>query len=69
MRETGQNVITIETRVERLWCEFTEAKRRAMQPGATVDDGIAAGRAWSSFLSEFVGHDPVKQAVHERSRG
>ncbi|WP_141339719.1 hypothetical protein [Bradyrhizobium sp. USDA 3458] len=53
----------LETRVDRLWREFCEARATALESNS-ISDGIAAGRAWSRFLSEFVGDRETRSAVH-----
>lgn len=53
----------LETRVERLWREFCEARAHALGSNS-IDDGVAAGRAWSRFLAEFVGDRETRTAVH-----
>ncbi|MDB5619499.1 hypothetical protein [Tardiphaga sp.] len=53
----------LETRPERLWREFIEASRRA-EKSHDIQDGFAAGRAWSRWLAEFVPDGSTKTAVH-----
>lgn len=53
----------LETRLERLWREWLEARQKAMTSN-DVDDGIEAGRAWSRWLAEFVPEGDTKRAVH-----
>ena len=53
----------IETRPERLWREYCEARAKA-EVSNRVEDGIAAGRAWSAFLAEFVPDRNLRAAVH-----
>jgi hypothetical protein len=45
-------VTRLETRTERLWREFVEARDRAWASQA-IGDGIAAGRAFWAFYMEF----------------
>ncbi|PDT74137.1 hypothetical protein CO675_27080 [Bradyrhizobium sp. C9] len=53
----------LETRVDRLWREFCEAREKAMASNS-IEDGLAAGRSWSRFLAEFVGDRETRAAVH-----
>lgn len=39
-------------RTERLWFEYQEKAKKA-QRTLCLEDGIAAGHAWASFLREF----------------
>jgi hypothetical protein len=48
------DVVKIETRLERTWRQYVEAKRRADQT-LSMEDGILAGRAWAAWLAEFEG--------------
>lgn len=50
----GAAAVRLETRLERLWAEYTAARERAEQTG-NINDGIAAGRAWRRWLQEFEG--------------
>lgn len=45
-------VVQIETRVERLWREWLDARAKALET-LDIDDGVAAGRAWARWLAEF----------------
>lgn len=53
----------LETRPERLWKEFVAAQRKAIET-LDIDDGFAAGRAWSAWLAEFVPNGPTRDNVH-----
>lgn len=61
----------LETRLDRLWQEWLIARANA-QESQNIDDGIAAGRAWSAFLAEFVPDGgvaiqfAVRRAGHEQ---
>lgn len=44
--------VELETRPERLWREWLEARQRAMESNK-IGDGVAAGRAWARWLAEF----------------
>lgn len=48
------DIMPIETRPDRLWREYCEAREKAERSTA-IEDGIAAGRAWRRFLAEFDG--------------
>lgn len=56
-------IVPMESRPDRLWREFCEARDKAQRSNA-VEDGIAAGRAWSRFLAEFVGDRDLRASVH-----
>jgi hypothetical protein len=61
----SQQLQRLETRPERLWREFIEARDRAMDAGPRdLDLGIQAGRAWSAFMAEFVPDRDLREAVH-----
>jgi hypothetical protein len=53
--------------LERLWHEFVAAQKRAIET-LDIDDGFAAGRAWSAWLAEFVPDTGVRQRVHGAGR-
>ncbi len=55
----------LQTRLDRLWQEWLEARAKALET-LDIDDGIAAGRAWSAFLSEFVPDDGIRHSVHHQ---
>ncbi|MEY9580977.1 hypothetical protein ACE102_33820 [Bradyrhizobium sp. vgs-9] len=57
------DVVQLETKAERAWREFCNAREKAMT-SSSIEDGLAAGRAWSRFLSEFVGDRETRAAVH-----
>ncbi len=57
------NAIPLETRPERLWREFAEARDKAIGSN-DINDGIEAGRAWSRFLAEYVPEGGAKRAAH-----
>lgn len=42
----------LETRLDRLWREWLEARSKAMTSNSFAD-GVEAGRAWSRWLAEF----------------
>lgn len=43
----------LETRIERLWREYVEARARAID-STDIRDGIKAGRAYAAFVHEFL---------------
>lgn len=53
----------LETRPDRLWREFVEAREKAFT-SRDINDGIAASRAWSRFLAEYLPEGDNKRAVH-----
>ncbi|WP_445490232.1 hypothetical protein [Rhodopseudomonas sp. RCAM05734] len=53
----------LETRLDRLWAEWIEFRDIAVKSG-DMQDGIAAGKAWSRWLAEFVPDRGIRQAVH-----
>jgi hypothetical protein len=55
--------VHLETRPERHLREYAEHKERYEQ-SRDINDALAAGRAWSRFLAEFIPDGPTKQAVH-----
>ncbi|MEH2476225.1 hypothetical protein V1281_002606 [Nitrobacteraceae bacterium AZCC 2161] len=58
----------LESRPERLWREFCEARDRAMVAGPRdMEISFAAGRAWGQFLAEFVADQPLRQSIHGKS--
>ncbi|WP_041358296.1 hypothetical protein [Nitrobacter hamburgensis] len=63
MMLVAEQVKRLETRVERLWSEWLAARAKALET-LNIDDGIAAGRAWSAFLAEFVEDRDVRRSVH-----
>lgn len=51
------NVIAIrETETEKRWAAYMAAKAKADTTGR-IEDGIAAGKAWQSFLELFMSED------------
>jgi hypothetical protein len=56
----------LETRLDRLWQEWLQARAKALET-LDIDDGIAAGRAWSAFLAEFVPNDGICHSVHHQA--
>ena len=52
------SAIPDEDRVELAFAAYGEAAKRA-QASLDVADGIAAGRAWATFLSLFTGRDVI----------
>ncbi len=53
----------LETRPERLWREWLVLRDRALK-SENIQDGIAAGRAWSRFMAEYIDDRPTRNAVH-----
>jgi hypothetical protein len=47
------NVVSIRDHQSRIWDEFLTAQRRAQLTGS-MQDGIAAGRAWRRWLDVFM---------------
>lgn len=45
----------LETRLDRLWREWLDARAKAQSSG-DINDGVAAGRAWARWLAEFEAH-------------
>ena len=60
-------VLHLETKTDRLWREFVIAQRQAIET-LDIDDGFAAGRAWSAWLAEFVPDAEVRSRVHGSER-
>jgi hypothetical protein len=56
----------LQTRLDRLWQEWLIARAKALET-LDIDDGIAAGRAWSAFLAEFVPDEGVRPSVHAQA--
>lgn len=52
-----------ETMMVRLWNEFVAAQKKAIET-LDIEDGIAAGRAWSAWLAEFVPDQRTREKVH-----
>jgi hypothetical protein len=57
----------METQPERLWREFIAAQNKALAT-LDIDDGFAAGRAWSAWLAEFVPDAEVRRRIHGSGR-
>jgi hypothetical protein len=57
------DVVPMETRPERLWREYVDAQNKAKSTLA-YEDCIAAGRAWSAFLAEYVPDSDKRHAIH-----
>lgn len=58
----------LETRPERLWREYCEARERAETACPfSIELGIAAGRAWGAFMAEFVPDRALRESVHGKS--
>ena len=53
----------LQTRLDRLWQEWLIARAKALET-LDINDGIAAGRAWSAFLAEFVPDEGIRPSVH-----
>ena len=45
-------VVPLVTRVETLWSDYVEAKRRS-DVSMAIADGMVAARAWQAWLKEF----------------
>jgi hypothetical protein len=56
----------LETRLDRLWQEWLDARAKA-QESQDITDGVAAGRAWSRWLAEFEPADSNHSSVREAS--
>ena len=50
------NVVSLHAHIDARWVEYVAAQKRAQQT-LTVDDGIAAARAWSRWLELFMRED------------
>lgn len=61
------SVQRMETQPERLWREFVAAQNKALAT-LDIDDGFAAGRAWSAWLAEFVPDGDVRRRIHGGGR-
>lgn len=48
----------LQTDAERAWQDYCELREKAERSRA-IKDGIAAGKAWGRFLSEF---EPIEQS-------
>lgn len=57
------DITHLETRVERHLREYSEHRER-FEVSRDIKDALAAGRAWSRFLAEFVPDGKTKEAVH-----
>jgi hypothetical protein len=63
---SGRDLAPLETRQERLWREFLDARERAWV-SQDYRDGIAVGQAFSAFLREFLG--PDLRPLYDRGAG
>lgn len=52
-----------DARLSRLWLDYVDAQTKA-QETRDINDGIAAGRAWSRWVSEFISPGETKNAIH-----
>jgi hypothetical protein len=50
------NIVSLHAHIDARWSEYVAAQKRAQQT-LTVDDGIAAARAWSRWLELFMRED------------
>jgi hypothetical protein len=53
----------LQTKLDALWNAYLVARDKAATSG-DMADGIAAGRAWSRWLSTFCPEGSVRDAVH-----
>ena len=47
-------VVALQTRTERLWQAYVDAKLKA-DSTLSIADGLAAARAWKAWLDDFQG--------------
>lgn len=47
------NVVSLRDHLDRRWSMYVEAQKRAQQT-QSIEDGIAAGRAWHDWLALFM---------------
>ena len=57
-------VVRLNTRVQIAWEAYLDARARAERTGA-IEDGMAAGRAWSNWLHLFLTPEQ-RAAIPER---
>ncbi|WP_439605466.1 hypothetical protein [Shinella sp.] len=50
------NVVSLHAHIDARWSEYVAAQKRA-QHTLSIDDGIAAARAWSRWLELFMRED------------
>lgn len=50
------NVVSMHAHIDARWSEYVAAQKRA-QLTLSIDDGIAAARAWSRWLELFMRED------------
>jgi predicted nucleic acid-binding protein len=50
------NVVSLHAHIDARWSEYVAAQKRAQQT-LSIDDGIAAARAWSRWLELFMRED------------
>lgn len=60
------NVVSIRDRLDLRWKVYLEAQSRAQQ-SHSIEDGIAAGRAWRDWLSLFMSAE--QRSFVDGSRG
>lgn len=53
----------LQTKLDGLWAAYVVARAKA-ENSNEIDDGIAAGRAWSRWLAEFCPEGAARDAVH-----
>lgn len=53
MSPRGKNIHQLRTRLDRLWSDYVVARDRAAA-SQDVKDGIIAGRAYATFVHEFL---------------
>lgn len=49
-------VVSLHAHIDARWSEYVAAQKRAQQT-LSIDDGIAAARAWSRWLELFMRED------------
>lgn len=60
------NVFQFETRLERLWNVYVQARETSAH-STDINDGIAAGRAYAAFVREFLRPDD-REAIEQADR-
>jgi hypothetical protein len=53
----------LPTRLDALWNAYVAARAKA-ECSDNIEDGMAAGRAWSRWLAEFCPESAARDAIH-----
>lgn len=56
MKTAITNVVSMHAHIDARWADYVSAQRQA-QKTLSIDDGIAAARAWSRWLELFMRED------------